>query len=137
MKELGPASCHPVRKIAIFESMKIIASLLVLYFGLLMMQPFMQLEAFSERLGKVCGNDKCCKSKSQHKTSAPCKDASTCNTDFCNPFVPCGISIAERAKQVEFKSPVLELSAMIRPASNDDIFSNYLSDCWRPPELLS
>ena len=115
--------------------MKIVASILVLYFGLLMMQPFTHMEAFGAKPATACSGDKCCKEKNQHKKPAPCRDASTCNTDFCNPFVPCGISIAQRAIQVKFENPVLELSKIMKPVVNDDIISNYLSDCWRPPKL--
>ena len=76
----------------------------------------------------------CCK-KAAHKTPAkPCSGAA-CNTDFCNPFVPCGISITSRAIQFKFGNPMLELSIIKKPAINDHIISNYLSNCWRPPRL--
>ncbi|MGZ3765705.1 MAG: hypothetical protein ACXVA2_13640, partial [Mucilaginibacter sp.] len=60
-----------------------------------------------------------------------------CNTDFCNPFVPCGISIIHRTVQPTFANPVFDLSKNKKPAINENITSAYLADCWRPPELLS
>jgi len=119
-----------------FEPMKIVASILILYFGLLMMQPFANMDMVTAKPAKSCGADKCCKEKNQPKKK-PCTNQANCNTDFCNPFVPCGFSIAYRTMQVKFENPVLELSKIMKPAVNDDIISNYLSDCWRPPELLS
>jgi hypothetical protein len=81
-----------------------------------------------------CSADMCCK-KNTHQTPAkPCSGAA-CNTDLCNPFVPCGISIASRAINFEFDNPILELSSNQTPAVNDHIISSYLSDCWRPPRL--
>ncbi|HTD41020.1 MAG TPA: hypothetical protein VK671_10400 [Mucilaginibacter sp.] len=115
--------------------MKIIASILIMYFGLLIMQPFAHMEAFGAKPAKACNGDKCCKEQGNHKKAIPCNDASACNTDFCNPFVPCGISIAQRTIQIKFENPVLELPKIKKPAANDDIISNYLSDCWRPPKL--
>ena len=73
--------------------MKIVASILVLYFGLLMMQPFANME-HGDSTCQSCLADKCCKERSQPKKTAPVPTRLTCNTDFCNPFVPCGISIA-------------------------------------------
>lgn len=116
--------------------MKIVASILVLYFGLLMMQPFANMSMVTAGPAKACLADKCCKEQNQPKKT-PCTNQANCNADFCNPFVPCGISIAYRTMQVKFENPVLELSKIMKPAVNEDIISNYLSDCWRPPELLS
>jgi hypothetical protein len=116
--------------------MKIIASILIIYFGLLMMQPFAHMDVFGAKPAKICGADKCCKEKSHHKTT-PCNDASKCNTDVCNPFVPCGISIVYRTRQPNFANMVLDLSNQKKPTINEDITSTYLADCWRPPELLS
>ncbi len=111
--------------------MKVIASILVLYFGLLIVQPFTNMCASA----KACSTDKCCKSQSHHKKAA-CDTQANCNTDFCNPFVPCGVSVASRSVQFEFGKPViLELSLIKKLAVNDHITSNYLSDCWRPPCL--
>jgi hypothetical protein len=117
--------------------MKIIASILILYFGLLMMQPFYNIDVVMAKPIKTCTGGMCSKMKSQHNQKSPCSNSTTCNTDFCNPFVPCGISIAYRSLQIHFVNPVLELSKNKKPTINDDITSDYLADCWRPPELLS
>jgi hypothetical protein len=117
--------------------MKIIASILILYFGLLMMQPFYHMDIVMAKPAKACGGDMCCKKKDQHKGTNSCKDASACNRDFCNPFVPCGISIVHRTQQPDFVNPVLGLSKKKKPTINEPIISDYLADCWHPPELLS
>jgi hypothetical protein len=116
---------------------KTIASILILYFGLLMLQPFYNIDVVMAKPIKTCAGMMCSKMKSQHNQKSPCSNAATCNTDFCNPFVPCGISIAYKALHINFVNPVLELSKNQKPTINDDITSNYLADCWRPPELLS
>jgi hypothetical protein len=109
-----------------------------MYFGLLMMQPFYNMDIVMAKPVKFCNADMCRKKQpGQHKKTSPCNDASKCNTDFCNPFVPCGISIVYRAQQPNFANPVLHLSNNKRPTTNEDITSAYLADCWRPPELLS
>jgi hypothetical protein len=120
-----------------FVPMKIIASILILYFGLLMMQPFYNMDIVMAKPAKACSGDMCCKKKDQHKKTIPCNNASTCNRDFCNPFVPCGISIVYRTQQPDFVNPVLELSKKKKPTINEHITSDYLADCWRPPKLLS
>jgi hypothetical protein len=117
---------------------KIIASILIIYFGLLMMQPFYHMDLVMAKPVKFCNADLCGKKQqSQHKKSSPCSDASKCNTDFSNPFVPCGISIVYRLQRPDFANRVLELSKNKKPTINEDITSAYLADCWRPPELLS
>ena len=115
--------------------MKLIASILTLYFGLLMMQPFYHMSVVKASMAKTCGTDMCCEKKVHHIPSKPCNNTSACNTGFCNPFVPCGISVVSRVIQFKFGNPMLELSRIKRPAVNDHITSNYLSDCWRPPKL--
>ncbi|HTK20209.1 MAG TPA: hypothetical protein VL442_11865 [Mucilaginibacter sp.] len=115
--------------------MKLIATILICYFSLLIMQPVYHINMAMAKPEKACGTDMCCKKKAHHVPSKPCNSASACNTDFCNPFVPCGISIANRFIRFEFGNPILELSKIKKPAINDHITSNYLSDCWRPPRL--
>jgi hypothetical protein len=111
--------------------MKFIATILICYFCVLIVQPLYHMNM--TKAGK-CGEEMCCK-KAAHKAPAkPCGSA-TCNTDFCNPFVPCGISLTSRILQFEFGKPILELSVIKKPAINDHIISDYLSDCWRPPRL--
>src|SRR5258708_30522008 len=117
--------------------MKITASILVIYFGLLIMHPFPHMDMACAKPAKACTTDKCCKEKSSHKKTTPCDDASTCNNDFCNPFVPCGLSIVHRSEQPHFTNPVFDLAKNKKPTINDRISSAYLADCWRPPELLS
>ena len=118
---------------AIFVLMKAIATILICYFSVLIVQPLYHIDMAKAKSGK-CGTEMCCK-KIAHKThSKPCGSTS-CNTDFCNPFVPCGISTASRVVQFKFGNPAFELSAIKKPAVNDHIISNYLSDCWRPPRL--
>ncbi|MDO3624570.1 hypothetical protein [Mucilaginibacter sp. BT774] len=115
--------------------MKLIASILTLYFGLLMMQPFYHMSVVKANPAKAGGTGMCCKKMERHIPVRPCNNTSACNTDFCNPFVPCGISVATRVIQFKFSNPALELSVSKKPAVNDHITSNYLSDCWRPPRL--
>jgi hypothetical protein len=115
--------------------MKIIASILVLYFGLLMMQPFTNMDAVMAKPTKTC-NMGMCKEKGHHKKAAPC-NAMNCNQGFCNPFVPCGISMVYSTQRPGFFNPVLELSKNKKPTINENITSDYLADCWHPPKLLS
>ncbi|HEY9000310.1 MAG TPA: hypothetical protein VIM89_03075 [Mucilaginibacter sp.] len=111
--------------------MKVIATILICYFSVLIIQPLYHMSR--TKAGK-CGAEMCCKKMTHQTSSRPCGSA-TCNTDFCNPFVPCGISVASRAIEFEFGNQALELSVIKKPAVNEPIFSNYLSDCWRPPRL--
>ncbi|MBV8388451.1 MAG: hypothetical protein JO080_01490 [Mucilaginibacter sp.] len=111
--------------------MKLIASILVLYFGLLIIQPLYGMDM--AKSGK-CAAGMCCKEKAHHNSSKPCGSTS-CNSDFCNPFVPCGISVVSRFVQFKFNNPLVELTRIEKPSINDHIVSNYLSDCWRPPRL--
>jgi hypothetical protein len=116
-----------------FVLMKFIATILICYFCVLIVQPLYHMGGATAKSSK-CGTEMCCK-KMAHKTPVkPCGSAS-CNTDFCNPFVPCGISIASRVVEFKFGNPIFELSSIKKPAVNDHIISNYLSDCWRPPRL--
>jgi hypothetical protein len=111
--------------------MKFIATILICYFSVLIAQPLYHMGM--AKAGK-CGEDMCCKKISHQKPAKPC-GGSACNTDLCNPFVPCGISTASRFIQFKFGNPIVELSVIKKPAVNDHITSNYLSDCWRPPRL--
>ena len=116
--------------------MKIIASILVMYFGLLMLQPFANMCNDAASIPpKECSIDKCCKNADHQKGTAPCKNAGACNADFCNPFVPCGISMVPCITRPGFNNPVLDLLKIKKPTVNEDITSAYLADCWRPPEL--
>jgi len=114
--------------------MKIIASILIMYFGFLMVQPFADMCAVKVKPAKVC-HAGMCSEKNHQKGTNPCSSPSNCNADFCNPFVPCGFSIISRTAQINFANPVFDLSKNKKPATNDNITSSYLSDCWRPPEL--
>jgi hypothetical protein len=116
--------------------MKLAASILVLYFGLLMVQPFYGMDTVSAKPAKSCGTKKCCKSKANKKQTIPCNNATDCNMDFCNPFVPCGINIAPPVGLMKFENHMVELSGDKKPTINEDITSDYLADCWRPPKLL-
>src|SRR5207244_577896 len=83
-------------------------------------------------------NEMCCKEKAAQHGQMPAKGHSgNCNRDFCNPFVPCGTSIAATKPVHSFREVMRELTINLTPATNDEIISNYLSDCWRPPEQLS
>jgi hypothetical protein len=119
--------------------MKVTATILMMYFGLLMGQPFLNTAlSMSNKKDSCHPQEMCCKAKAQHKgEKPPCDQNTTCNRDFCNPFVPCGISVVYRAPLVSFCNPVTETSQKLKPAINDDIISNYLSDCWHPPKQLS
>jgi len=109
-----------------------------MYFGLLMVQPFANMDSIVTKPAKACDKDMCCKKSPSHqKGTTPCKNSSNCNTDFCNPFVPCGISIVQRTIRPNFSNPVLDLLTKQKPALKENITSAYLADCWRPPELLS
>lgn len=116
--------------------MKVIATILMMYFGLLMVQPFLNTALSINNKPNSCHpQEMCCKEKMKHQCHE--EQNTTCNRDFCNPFVPCGISVIYRAPLVSFSNPVTETSKKLKPAINEDIISNYLSDCWRPPEQLS
>jgi hypothetical protein len=119
--------------------MKVTATILMMYFGLLMVQPFLNTALSINNKPNSChSQEMCCKEKAQHKGEKSAGEkGTTCNRDFCNPFVPCGISLAYRAPLLSFKTPITEASQKLNPAIDDNIISNYLSDCWRPPEQLS
>jgi hypothetical protein len=117
--------------------MRVIASILVVYFSLLIMQPFANMKAIAAKPYNIHRTGMCCKKMEHHKGQMPVRYPTTCNTDFCNPFVPCGISMIYRAQQLNFVKPVFELSKKKKPTINENITSDYLADCWRPPELLS
>lgn len=117
---------------SIFALMKLIATTLICYFSVLIIQPLYHMDMAKP---EKCGAGMCCKKRAHQTKPKSCSDA-TCNTDFCNPFVPCGISVASREVHFEFGNPILELSVIQNPAVNDHIISNYLSDCWRPPRLF-
>lgn len=114
--------------------MKIMASILVIYVGLLMLQPFTGM-CGAKKITKACTADMCCKEKSHNKGTTPCSSPSSCNVDLCNPFIPCGVSIIHREAKLSFANPVLDLLQNKKPTTNEDITSDYLSDCWRPPKL--
>jgi hypothetical protein len=108
-----------------------------LYFGLLMMQPFSNMDMVMAKPvphcdSKMCGN----RSHLPQKTNS-CNNMAGCNSAMCNPFVPCGISIAQHMVLLNFSNPVFELSKKKKPTINEDIKSDYLADCWHPPKLLS
>jgi hypothetical protein len=116
--------------------MKIIASILVMYFSLLMMQPFANMACIGSKPAKACSAGGSCKHmSSQHKGRIPVRYPSTCNNDFCNPFVPCGISIVQSIKSPNFANPMFDIQKNKKPTTNENITSAYLADCWRPPEL--
>ncbi|HJP62852.1 MAG TPA: hypothetical protein VJ844_05390 [Mucilaginibacter sp.] len=119
--------------------MKITASILMMYFGLLMGQPFVNMGLKVKNKANNCHpNEMCCKEKAKQDGQAPGKTHSgNCNRDFCNPFVPCGTSIPPAKPVHTFRDVIFELNTSLRPATNDHIISNYLPDCWRPPEPLS
>ncbi|HVV54307.1 MAG TPA: hypothetical protein VHC47_03220 [Mucilaginibacter sp.] len=119
--------------------MKLVASILVLYFGMLMVQPFAHMGSSAQsKPGKCHARGMCCRERAKHQGKAPAPSQNTaCNRDFCNPFVPCGVSLAYRIPLPNLSSPVYVLSKKLKPATDENIISNYLSDCWRPPELLS
>ncbi|MGZ3821882.1 MAG: hypothetical protein ACXVB6_14910 [Mucilaginibacter sp.] len=119
--------------------MKVTATILMMYFGLLMAQPFLNTALSINNKPNSChSHEMCCNEKAQHKGEQPVGEkGTTCNRDFCNPFVPCGISLVYRAPLLIFSNTVIETSKKLKPAINEDIISNYLSDCWRPPEQLS
>jgi len=115
--------------------MKILTSILCMYFGLLMAQPFVNMELGVPNKPNSCHPGKCCK-EMEHK-GADKQQSNSCNRDFCNPFVPCGTSIVYVIPSHNFMNQVREVPEKLKPATNENIISNYLSDCWRPPELLS
>jgi hypothetical protein len=112
---------------------KFITTILICYFCVLIAQPLYRMDMSTGKPGK-CGLDMCCKKATHQTPTKPC-GGGECNTDLCNPFVPCGISIASQTLHFKFGNPTSELSANKKPAVNDHIISNYLSDCWRPPRL--
>ncbi|HVW14121.1 MAG TPA: hypothetical protein VHB54_09870 [Mucilaginibacter sp.] len=117
--------------------MKVIASILIFYFGALMAQPFANMGIGVKNQPDNCHPGMCCKEK-QHKDQPPVKQQSTsCNRGLCNPFVPCGISIVYKVQPHSFENLAFEVSKNQKPAMNDHITSDYLSDCWRPPAPLS
>jgi hypothetical protein len=118
---------------SIFVVVKLIAAILICYFCVLIVQPLYHMNMTVTKAGK-CGADMCCKKMAHQTPAKPCGGAA-CNNDLCNPFVPCGISTASRVIQFMFANPVLELSAIKKPAVNDHIISNYFSGYWRPPRL--
>ena len=115
--------------------MKILTSILCMYFGLLMAQPFVNMELGVPNKPNSCHPGKCCKDM-EHKGGDK-QQSNTCNRDFCNPFVPCGTSLVYAIPAHNFASPVYDAPEDLKPATDENIISNYLSDCWRPPELLS
>ena len=118
---------------AIFVLMKFIATILIGYFCMLIVQPLYHMGRALEKPSK-CATEMCCK-KMAHKTPVEACGSASCNADFCNPFVPCGVSTPSRVVQFKFGNPMFELFSMKQLAANDHIASNYLSDCWRPPRL--
>ncbi|MFI5161306.1 MAG: hypothetical protein ACHQHN_08510 [Sphingobacteriales bacterium] len=117
--------------------MKLVASILCMYFSLLIAQPFVNMGLNIPNKPDSCHPGMCCK-EMQQKNKTPVKQqSSTCNRDFCNPFVPCGTSVAQRVVIHSFTDVALDAPKKLKPAINEDIISNYLPDCWRPPELLS
>jgi hypothetical protein len=116
--------------------MKIVTSILLMYLGVLMAQPFANMELSPPNKVDNCHPGKCCKEARQQQSEAPVKNQrNSCNRDFCNPFVPCGTSIACCIPLHYFVNQVSELSKQLKPVINENITSSYLSDCWRPPEL--
>ncbi|HTK21651.1 MAG TPA: hypothetical protein VL442_19175 [Mucilaginibacter sp.] len=113
--------------------MKFIVTILIGYFCVLIAQPLYRMDMAKGKPGK-CGVDMCCKKAIHQTPTKPC-GGGACNTDLCNPFVPCSISTASRVIHFKFGNPIFELSLSKKPAVNDHIISNYLSDCWRPPRL--
>ncbi|HWD89806.1 MAG TPA: hypothetical protein VG367_16860 [Mucilaginibacter sp.] len=116
--------------------MKIVAFILIFYFCALIAQPFINIGLGLGNSPNTCHpQEMCCKEKIKHQGQK--EQNTTCNRDFCNPFVPCGTSIVYRMPLPDMTSPVKDVPVQLKPATNENIISNYLSDCWRPPELLS
>jgi hypothetical protein len=108
-----------------------------MYFGLLIAQPFVNMGLNIPNKPNSCHPGMCCKEMQQKSNSPVKQQSSTCNRDFCNPFVPCGISIVYRLPAHNFTNCVIDAPRNLKPATDENIISNYLPDCWRPPELLS
>jgi hypothetical protein len=116
--------------------MKFAASILLIYFSALMAQPYVNIWSGLRNKPNTCHPaPTCCKEMAKHKGNPASNQANTCNRDFCNPFLPCGVSIAYRTSVLRFENKAFEVAKNLKPAINDAIISDYFSDCWRPPEL--
>ncbi|MBS1531555.1 MAG: hypothetical protein JSU01_14700 [Bacteroidetes bacterium] len=115
--------------------MKIVAHILVFYFGVLMVQPFVNMRLnLSNKPNSCHPQEMCCKEKMKHQGQKQ-QNSTTCNRDFCNPFVPCGVSLVYNLPVHRFENKAIESAQKLIPAVNDSIVSDYLSDCWHPPKL--
>lgn len=114
--------------------MKYIAIILVTYISLLTISPALcGFYAAFKRTGLCCltNNDKQCSKEQADNSKQPgksdsdttCCSIQTCHCNFIN-VLPFDFSVqtGRTAKKAPFK--------------NDKIFSNYLPDCWHPPEIV-
>jgi hypothetical protein len=64
---------------------KIIASILMMYFCLLMVQPFVNMGLGIKNKADSCHPGMCCKEMAKHQGEKPAREqGTTCNRDFCN-----------------------------------------------------
>jgi len=117
--------------------MKFIASILILYFSVLIAMPVGNMGPMvnSKTDNNHTGSMHCKGMATQHSKAPVKQNAGTCGSDLCNPFIPCGLSMAYNLPIQHFENRVLELTKDLQPAINDVVVSDYLSDCWHPPQL--
>jgi hypothetical protein len=119
-------------------SASIFSAVFVLVVGVLHIQPlFLDYEGDTEQ---TCAQSKkpVCAKKSKCPMPAPSPEKEDCNSNGCNPFVPCSMGACCYLVENIFACthPTIVSSKRIA-LFNDNRISDRLSECWHPPEAIS
>lgn len=110
--------------------MKLVAAILLTYVSVLVTAPALcAMEEIATKAGLSCtGNesDDCSKESDQSNEKSPCMPC--CTVQSCQCYF---ITINEFNLNIQESVSISTI-----PYTNDKILSDYLSECWHPPELI-
>lgn len=111
-----------------YKYMRLIAIILVTYISVLNMSPIVCGTYIAIKQTVSCSSDKCAEKKtSKQKSDTGSSCLSCCSVQNCNcSFVD--------ASQFNFLVQI-NLNSQKAPFKKDKVLSDYLSDCWQPPEI--
>jgi hypothetical protein len=114
--------------------MKFTALLLAVYISFLMSQPSLVTINTSSSLAKKTSH-RCCAPKKEAKQDRKDQSKNKCANGMCNPFGECPCCLGLSSEPVyQFFSYVSMEELIASPSAH--LFSNYLADCFHPPEIV-
>ncbi|MDP2388492.1 MAG: hypothetical protein Q8M29_19115 [Bacteroidota bacterium] len=117
--------------------MKLIASILIAYFSILLIAPMpCAIASFTEEeisCEYSCGDQEACTESSGCSEDGSDSDNS-CSTSLCCNIQCCHCYCVNEAEVLFASFPVLNTKHA--SPQNDKITSSFCGDCWQPPELI-